>query len=336
MTSRGATLTKKTLGVLLVLFVVLSTSFKSAGAQTPTPGTESLTVSPPTIELDATPGATIKRKVIIDNGANSARSVKVIVQNFGAAGESGSPELTDMEGPYSLANWIKVSPSQVTIGPKESKEFEVSVSIPKNPPPGGRFGALIFEPAPAGGSPEEQVKVVSRVSSLLLLRVPGEATEKLAIESFDATKTGGKVDEAGVPVAQNFFQKGPINFFTRVKNEGNVHVKPKVEVNVFNLFGRKVATIEPTNAGNALPDAIRRYDSEWKHSTLLGYYKAEVKVTYPTAQGEQVLTSSKTIWGANLGLLVGLAVAVIGLFVLVWLPRKRWRKAFKALASSGE
>ncbi len=329
---KAAMAIKRLFVLTLLIALLVPVAPLRANSQTPAPGSESLTVSPPTVELNATPGQALKQKITLDNGANSPRTIKVVAQNFGAAGESGSPELTDDQGPYSLASWIKVSPETATIGPKESKEFEVSINIPANPPPGGRFGALVFEPTANPGSPEEQVKVVSRVSSLLLLRLPGEIEENLSNVGFIASEKNAKTDKEGVPLKKTFFQSGPVTFHNRVKNDGNIQVKPDVEVTVYNIFGAKIGTVKPTAAGNVLPASTRRFESEWKHNTLFGYYKAKATVTYGTSE-KKTITTTTSFWGANYTFLGGILVALIAFFVLVWLPRKRWRKAIKALAA---
>ena len=332
-TGSGSTLIRRLATFGFVLALITPVMPLHAGAQSPAPASESLTVSPPTVELNAQPGQTLKQKITLDNGSDSPKAIKVVVQNFGAAGESGSPELTDDQGPYSLASWITVSPSTVTIDARSSKDFEVSINVPQNPPPGGRFGALVFEPTATPGSPEEQVKVVSRVSALLLLRLPGEANESLSNVGFLAAKPNAKTDKDGIPNKSTFFQKGPVVFHNRVKNDGNIQVKPDVEISIYNIFGSKIGTIKPTTAGNVLPSSTRRFESEWKHSTLLGYYKAKATITYGSGE-KQTITTTTSFWGANYAFLGGIVVVFLAFFVLIWLPRKRWMKAFKAMASS--
>ncbi len=333
---RRSTLMRRLAAFIPVVVLLMPIAPTPAGAQAAAPGSESLTVSPPTVELNAVPGQTFKQKFTLDNGSRSAKNIKVIAQNFGASGESGSPELTDETGPYSLASWIHVSPSSATIGAKESKQFEVTINIPSNPPPGGRFGALVFEPAALPGSPDEQVKVVSRVSALLLMRLPGEVNEKLTQSDFIASEKGAQPDKDGVPLRKTLFQSGPVEFHNRLKNDGNIQVKPNIEITVYNIFGSKIGTVKPSVAGNVLPTSTRRFDSEWNHSTLFGYYKAKATITYGTTGGKKTINSTTSFWGANTTFLGGIVVVFLALFVLVWLPRKRWRKAIKALAASSE
>lgn len=321
--SKGARLTAAAL--LLATLVPFS---GAAEAQAPPPGAESLTVSPPLVELDATPGAVMEQKVAIENNSSVDRNVKVSVQNFGAQGESGQADLTDEDGPYSLKSWIKVTPESVNVKSKERKEFTAKITVPATPPPGGRFGALLFEATNTDSVPDANLKVIPRVSSLFLLKVPGDIKESAKIASFTASTTDNPPNDGEDPKSKKIFTGGPVALHTRIQNEGNVQVKPTTKVEIYNIFGSKIATID-AKPGNVLPESVRRFDTTWDNKNLLGYYKAKTTVTY--GSNGDVLTSETSFWGAPLGLVLGIIGGALALFLLVWLPRKRLKKAFTAL-----
>lgn len=303
-----------------------------AFAQTDSTTSDALSVSPPLTEIDGAPGQVITRKVTIDNVSDKARAIRVSAENFHASGEEGQAELEEgVDAPNTVKTWTKVSPTTATIPPKGSQAFEVKIEVPKNPSPGGHFVALVFEPGVDNSNPEANVKVVSRVTSLMLLRLPGDVQEKATIASFTTSTSDAKPAADGQIPPTSFFQKGPVDFHVRVKNEGNVQVKPEITVEVRNIFGSKIATLQP-EARNVLPDSIRRFDVKWNHKHLFGLYKATAIVKYGEAQ--ETIETNTSFYGAPLATVGFGGGGLIGLFLLLWLPRKRIRKALKALASS--
>lgn len=319
------------LAMVLLLLAGLVSFSVPAGAQAPPSGSESLSVSPPLIEVDATPGNTVEQKISVDNNTDDERNVAVSVQNFGAQGESGQADLTDEEGPYSLKSWIDTEPASQRIGPRERGEFTIKINVPENPPPGGRFGAILFEATDTADGSGNNLKIIPSVASLVLLKVPGDVVEQASIASFttsDADETPGEGDQVS---DKNFFRSGPIKLHTRIANEGNVQVKPTTKVEIFNVFGSKIAELE-AQPGNVLPESVRRFETTWANEQLFGYYKAKTTVTYG-ATG-QTLTAETSFWGAPLGIVLAIVIGLAAVFLLFWLPRKRLKKAFSAFKNA--
>ena len=71
------------------------------------------------------------------------------------------------------------------------------------------------------------------------------------------------------------------NFFTTFYNQGNVHLKPKGEIYITNLFGRQVASV-PANrdAQIVMPDSQRIFESVWQQGWRLGRYRATAVLYY--------------------------------------------------------
>ena len=309
---------KKAMAALAATSVLLGVAppTSPASAQTSAPGSATLTVSPPLFETAGSPGAELKQRVALTNESDNPRVITVEKQNFTARGEEGQAELCIEDCPFPLAPWVTVTPSTVTIAPKVRQEFDVTINVPGNAEPGGHYGALVFSPA-VSDDPNANVRVVSQVSALMLVRVPGDVIETAKIESFESDK--------------NRYSKGPVNFDIRVKADGNVHVKPTGTIEVSNIFGSKIATI-PVAGQNVLPSTVRNLKTKWDHSQLFGPYKAKLTLTYGGT--EQKLESSTRFWGAPIITIAIIAGILLLLFFFLWLPRKRLKKAFKALASS--
>jgi hypothetical protein len=334
MTQKNAGVRAAALLCVAVLVFLLTNGPAPAFAQTPTTTSpvvpnNALSVSPPTSSLDATPGGTMTQKIGLDNISDDARDVSVQVQNFTPSGEEGQAQLTEGDGPYSLSQWISVSPKTTSIPAHGHEDFTITIKVPKDAPPGGHFGAIVFSPNAGGASGGAALSIVSQVSSLILLRVPGDATEKASIAGINICKLAKKAETCNT--SGSFFQAGPVTLTARLRNEGNVQVQPEGTVTIYNMFGSKVATL-PVNEHNLLPDSIRRFDTTWKSKSLFGIYKAKFALSYGS-NGQQ-LNTDKSFTVIPL-VKVALAVLVLVLlFLILWLPRKRLKKAFKALAAS--
>lgn len=304
-------------GLLLSLIVVIAITsvealYAQSGQKMQAPPKSALAISPPTFELSANPGDTLKNSIRVDNIAAEPLEIAVDRRNFTALGEEGGINLSDEEGKYSLANWIEVTPDKAALQPGESKTFEYTIKVPAFAEPGGRFGSIIFKTAAKQiNSGQSGVAVAQEIGALIFIKISGEVKEKAAITDF-APRRG-------------FYENGPVDFDLKVKNEGNVQFKPSGTITISNSLGQKVATI-PVDAQNVLPDATRKMAATWKNEWLLGQYTATLSLTY--GNGKQILTASTTFWAFPYKPV--LAVIIIG-GVLGWFIFRRRQRIGRAL-----
>lgn len=302
-------------GVTLVAIVIILLCWFNIVQAADTPKT-GLAVSPPTFELAANPGDTIKSSLRVDNIVDLPLEVTVDARNFAALGEEGGIDLTlPDDGAHSLASWISVTPAKVTILPNESKTFEYTINIPQNASPGGRFGSIIFQTAPSvalGG--QSGVAVSQEVGTLVFVKIAGDVTEKASVAGFSSLN--------------NLYNNGPVDFDIRVKNDGNVHFKPKGTITISNFFGKQVATI-PVNEQNVLPDSIRKMNATWDSGLLFGRYNATLSLVY--GKDGQVVTASTAFWGFPYKI-AGVILLILIILGLVLYPRRvRIWRALKVL-----
>jgi len=273
-----------------------------------------LGLSPPTFELSANPGDLLRNTIRVENLTDRPMIIVVEKRNFTAMGEEGSVDLTENTTPFSLASWITVDPVEVEIGPKGRSVFNFTINVPLNAEPGGHFGSIIFKV----GNKEKVVgsgaTLSQELGSLILLRIAGKTDEEGQFASFKAIK--------------KIFEYGPVDFELRVKNEGNVHLKPTGTIVISNLWGKQVAKIEVTPK-NVLPGAIRKLSATWERKLLLGKYRAIASLTYGTKG--QILVSSTTFWGFPYKIIGLILLGLIILAFLLYKARKRIRLALKIL-----
>jgi len=246
--------------------------------------------------------------VTLDNTTDQPITIQAELRNFTAQGEEGGVNLTQDDTGYSLAKWIQVTPSTVTIPARSSQDFSFTITPPANAEPGGHYGSIVFATVP-GTTKGTGAAVSEQVASLILYTIPGNTTENADVESFAPNKP--------------FYQFGPVNFSLRVKNLGQVHIQPAGQILIKGSFGDQyVVNLQPYNV---LPTAIRDIPIVLSKHLLIGKYTVQLIATYGDTNKQLSGSTEFYAFPVEYGLIV-LAV----LFIL-FLIRKRLGKAFKTM-----
>ncbi len=321
------------MGIWLLVAAAAVTTGLSAEAATPSvttsPATaQGLEISPPVIELRADPGQTLTVQIRLRDVSSGPLVVRATADDFGAKGENGDPQilLDEKEATrYSLKFWVEPLPS-FSLVPQEVKTIPVKIVVPANAEPGGHYGVIRF----TGTPPELEgtgVSLTASLGALVLLRVSGDITEKLAVEEFYTSKTleNKSVKKTG------FFETGPIGFTERLKNGGSVHVKPVGYVSVYNMFNKRIAQLPVSNpARNVLPSSIRKFDQQLETKRLFGRYTAKMDVSYGSGKR---LTETVSFWVIPYKLILIALVAIILLIVVLRQGLRRYNRWIISQAS---
>lgn len=332
---------RTTLGLSIALAILVSLSFRA-------PQTSALTLIPPSFEDTATPGETISMTVKLFNETAESLELYSSTANFGAKDETGVPSFQPEIEKIGLASWITVTPGPFALQPGGRVEVPVEIKVPADAPPGGHFAGVLFSSQPP--QPEAAGSVISvsaKLGMLVLLRVEGNINEAAAIAEF-RTKDNKMT-----------YTRPPVEFVVRVRNQGNVHVRPTGNVTIRNVLGGTTTAISVNPKLNAvLPSSIRRFNDEkdvawekaldaagavkeisskglgnffqevgreWKYFAL-GPYTASLSLTYGRANNK-LITAETTFWVFPWHiLLVSLIVLILVILLLVWLIKRynRW------------
>ena len=289
-------------GTVLALLVSLSAMHGMAAAQSfDANAAQGLQISPAAIDLNGERGKTYTLKVNVLNVTSSDLVYSSAPHDFGAKDETGSPKILadgSLPASASVMSWIS-APDQFTLHGHQTRDLNVTVTIPSAAEPGGHYGVLSL----SGSSPDTNAPGIGLTAStglLILIRVDGAISEQLSLASFTTDK-GAK--------QQSFFETGPINFITRLKNEGNVHLSPSGTILVHDMFGGLVTSL-PVNdqQGKVLPNSIRRFEGEFKKDWMVGRYTADLTLGYGTKG--QAITNTISFW------VIPYKLILIALFVL--------------------
>jgi hypothetical protein len=307
----------KKLTIFLMSVAVMATLFgllprgTSAETVVTTDAKEGLQISPVIVELDTSKGGSYNVNIQLTNVTTEDHIYYSAVNDFTAKDETGTPSVQFenlLPDTASIRNWV-VAPSQVQVKSGQAVTIQAQVNVPLNAEAGGHYGTLRF----SGVAPKPQVAGVGLAAStgmLFLIRVDGNIAEKASVASFYATPTAGDKESS-------LFEKAPITIVARIKNDGNVHLKPTGQIQVHDMFGGLVTTLKVNESmANVLPDSIRRFDSTLSSSWLFGRYTADLALGYGIHG--QALTQTISFWVIPYKIILVIAATIITLiFILV-------------------
>jgi hypothetical protein len=328
----------KLLAVLCFILVCSFTSFIPVQAASNSSAI-TITITPSITEELVKPGDVISRSINLTNKSDKELTFYAYLKDFRAAtgDETGRVQLLDPgseEGNF-ISSWINISGDSIAILPGQTQSIPFTVTVPSNVGPGGYYGAIVFGTQAPKTEPGEADKgaaigVAQEVTSLVLLQVPGTADERADIREFKTDK--------------NFYSTPfTVNFSTKIQNFGNVHVRPVGEIDITNMFNKKVASLTVNDAdGNILPASTRLFTNTWKDSFGFGRYQAALSLSYGTpadqgGEGMKSLTMYWYFWILPVKILVytGLSLLIIAALFVVFLRFYRKMAVSSAMQRMG-
>jgi hypothetical protein len=288
-----------------------------------------LTVTPPLIQVNLQPGEVWSSGIQVVN--NNTYDITVFSEPvlFEPAGEDGRPRFKTAPGvegeagtpdPTTLAGWITVPREAQSIPPEQTITIPLTIQVPIDASPGGHYSAiLIGNRAPEGVRGESSVSVTSSIASLIFLRVAGTVIEDGRIRDFATEKM--------------LYENAEAQLSLRFENQGNVHLQPRGEITIYNMFGKKrgsIAVNQSGDYGNVLPGSLRKFTYTWKADAStwdIGRYRAEATLGY----GAESKSFAQATTYFYILPLIPLAEVLLGTLALIlfigWALRTYVRKA---------
>lgn len=288
----------------------------------------SVSVTPPLFQLAIGPGETWSSSIKVVNSNSYDVTYYAKVVNFEPNGEDGSssfvPLVNEFSDPamqtYSLASWIDISHEPIVVRRGSSAQIPFTIRIPIGAEPGGHYGAILIGTEPGTiTSTGSTMKVSSMVSSLLFVRIKGDAVENGRIREFTTT--------------YNLYQKPQADFVLRFENTGNVHLEPQGNITIYNMWGKergKVSMVAENGFGNVLPQSIRKFTFSWEGEQSLfdiGPYSAVVTLNYGE-EGKRNVSASTYFWVVPVvPVAITLGVLLTGIIGIAWFIRRYIHRA---------
>lgn len=246
-------------------------------------------IGPGKFELELAPGQSRTVELMVTNRMGEPKIFSFETEDM-TGSEDGNRSvvlLGDDTGPYTLKDYIQISSPQFELQHAERARIPVTISLPADAEPGGRYGSLLVsiisnpnEVDEAGGAVPASV-IISRLGVLFFITTPGETGREAELREFS---TIGR---------QTFFASGPIDFSIVFENTGPVHTTPYGQISITNTFGDEVGFVQ-LEPWFVMPQSLRNREVQWNRSFLIGRYTATAQIN--RGYDDIIDTGSFTFW----------------------------------------
>lgn len=314
------------LGLGLFTTTLFAQTTEQSSPRTASINQSSLTAIPPRLgedrSLKVKPGSKVQTSVRVRNGSSETLTIKSQAQDF-IVGQNGSTPLpidNEVSNRWSLASWMMLTPNVQEVAPGEIATVNVVIEAPANALAGGHYAMITHElsdgttssAADALEAIQPQFKLnrqsasvlQQRVGTLIYLAVDGPINEAAFVRELDFPQ---------------FSEFGPVPFSFLVDNQSDIHISPEIGVEIYNLLGRKVETIE-LEGNNVFPFIARDFSSEWDRVWGFGLYTAKVVMSY--GEGGQVAQATTKFWLLPVTIILAALIVLLVLIAIGMVVRR--------------
>lgn len=294
---------KRLFAIVFLLLAVAAAVPPSVHAQQSAAG---IGISPALIEQAVEPGNSITETVYVKNLSQNDQTYYLFTRDIVGVTDNGSPvfatEGQEKTG-YEMSDWVSISTTEVDLAPDQEVPVEVTVEVPDFATPGSHFAGVFVSMDP----PKMRsigASVAYQVANIVSIRVAGDVFENAEIRQFS---TGNYI-----------YGKSSIDFTARIENKGSTLVRPVGPLEVYNMFGKRVALLAFNESqGAVFPGTTRQFQLNWDDDGPgFGRYEALLSVVYGEQGRQSTISSSVTFWILPMNI-IGPALAVLVVLLLI-------------------
>lgn len=329
---------KKTFIMCMVFLMILVAGASLVFAQEHQSGLD-ITISPAIIELSNVPGTVIQSRFRIRNNLDTQQNLRLSVAKLSTNGTNDSIQPLQGEQGDDFLKWISFDQASISARPKEWSDVRFTIAVPKTAAFGYYYAIRITQIPPNAPTNTVSTKIVGEVLLPVLLDVQHDG----AVAQAEITKF------APVSFINEYL---PVEFTTRIKNTGNIHIKPRGNIFI-HTGGEKDASVLDVNqsSGIILPGSSRNFQSEWNDgffvqepilqdgvakvdknnhpltaltiywnkltSFRIGKYTASIIVVYDNGKRDVALEANTSFWVFPYKIIGGVMLGIILLAVII-------------------
>jgi hypothetical protein len=260
----------------LLLFLLCAPLFPGAVfANTPPLSSGTVVVHPAKAEVVMLPGEEKKIMINIGNGTPAPLRVEAFFEDV-----APNPQLSAIDDPVkllgsarsisSLKDLLSIPNTSFDVLTGKEVAVPITIRIPKDAEPGGRYGSVVFRfsPLAQSGATGANVALESRIAALLYVRISGEVREEGKLVAF------GLFNKAKTTLSPT--PSLPLRMQVAYENTGAVHVNPYGQITLRSMSGKtSVLLIDPWAV---LPGATRMREIDMTEALTPGYYTAHLEL----------------------------------------------------------
>lgn len=283
---------------------------------------EGVAISPAIIEKNIAPGEKYESSVTVTNPESAEKTFFLSVKDIEDIDESGQPKFSDPKAERTeldASSWFILGKTMLSVPPDSSASVSFTVSVPKNATPGWHAAALFVTSIPPETDEGNASFVGYEVGSLVNLRISGDVKDEIKIREF---------------TTDSFIYFSPkIKFISRLEGVGNTLVRPKGIMNIKDMWGGEIATLELNKGGAAvLPGKIRNLEAEWAGTEyFFGKYQAVASFVYESGGSNRTISTYTNFYIVPFKMTVYTVLAVLFLvFIISALIKHQVKKKMRA------
>jgi hypothetical protein len=206
------------------------------------------------------PGDKVSDTIFVRNlSQTDALDMKIDLVDFQAQNQTGAPQLLLKEThptSWSLKPYMTIQ-STFQLGPGKSAEIPFTIAIPKNVGAGSFYTAIRYS---AVGASNGNLNLSGSSTTLVFVRVPGQANDSLRMTAFGAFTPNG--DNSDGVYGSFYSATAPKYLSYTLKNTGNVAEQPTGSILLKDTFGKQAKLYQDANPSKnlVLIDQTRRID----------------------------------------------------------------------------
>jgi len=226
----------------------------------------SLSVWPPIIDVILQPGKSISQTYQLKNLGNDTIIITSIIP-FKSTDEFGHIQLLPQQAPPQYFSLLDSFPLKTG----QTQNVVLKITIPETAPLADHYLSLLFQANTKSLIKNSGSTITGSIASNILLTIsqPNTINHTASIKQFSTNKFLDSLS--------------PIPFTFRLQNTSDNHFKAIGQINIFNLFKQKIATIS-FREDNILAHSIRQLTTtssslNWNPLFPLGKYTATATIT---------------------------------------------------------
>jgi hypothetical protein len=302
--------------LLLTLSLILIFSSVSFGQN----GGSGFRVTPVRSEFVIEKGESNEQVISVTNLSDQDTTAGVVINDFVPAdNETGEPRVL-LDNTQSEGNSFKsiaTTQESITLGPRETKDIKLQIKVPENATTGGYYGVLRFEGKTDNN--DNNIALAASVGTIFLVTVPGDIKEELILTEL-ATASNGSTSRI-------FINTKDIEIVTRLKNTGNIHVKPYGVIDIKDSKNNVIESFDLNNTeprANVLPDSTRKFENKLQNKDWFGKYTVSANLGY--GSGGSLITAKNTFWVIPIWVVIVAVVALVAIIVGAFLVYRKLSK----------
>ena len=304
--------------LLFAVFLILPTTVDAQA-------TSGIGLKPSLIEEGADPGQVLDRSISVTNLSDEEQTYFLFMRDIERVEDGGVPVYAEPGAEktgFELTEWLELAESEITLLPGEEQEIDLTITVPDDATPGSHFGGVFVSMQPPRLR-QVGASVGYEVANIVSIRISGDAVESAQIRSF---RTDNLI-----------YGSTDINFFAEVENKGNVLIRPFGPLEITNMMGTKVATLQMNESqGGVFPFTRRNFELNWKDDGPgFGRYEAVLSMVYGEQGRQSTIFSTVSFWILPMDIIGPAALILVVILLVTYFGVRAYIRSTIAAMSGG-